>query len=299
MFYDRARENYNKFVKEKERKGIHQDKALENINLAKILDDSVVILLEDNNDLLNLVQNINLESFKDIKLPFPNIFIETQIIDVISMNKIRLGIHVYHDKYIINKMNHESYFVTIYHSHHRNKLDLELALLKPESLPRFFYSCHKKDDCMKSISPTSYDNGVNLDTMLCMRTERTSSNCDSKAKFVCDCIKTIIYVANLINTQPKYIEYANIQSEIGKPENGKRNIPLAKESKYIYIRTIKPKRFKIKNPTTIEKKRQSPKPHRRRGHLRHYRSGKVIWIETTYVGLKELANKKVYKLRTT
>jgi len=73
---------------------------------------------------------------------------------------------------------------------------------------------------------------------------------------------------------------------------------VASESKYIYIRTNKPKRYKVKNISVLKTKRKSPKPHKRRGHYRHYQSGAVVWIETSYIGLKELADKKIYKVKT-
>jgi len=46
--------------------------------------------------------------------------------------------------------------------------------------------------------------------------------------------------------------------------------------------------------------RKSPSPHTMRCHYRHLKTGRVIWIEMSYVGLKkkaEIKNRKIYKIK--
>lgn len=259
----------------------------------KLIDDAVVVLLEDNSDLLDKVQDINLEDFKNIKFPFPNIFIETYLDNQTTGERINLGIQVYEDS-VIDGKSLGFYNAVIHLNSKDGGVSAVIAFLKTEMLPRFYIDCWDSYNCKNVIHPQNF--GAMLNRMLCMKTERTSEYCND-ANFVKYCIKTVIYVVNLVNTQPKTLDYANRQVDLSRASYKEQQTKSITDSKYIYIRTKKPIRYKAKNIVALTK-RKSPKPHRRRGHYRHYQSGKVIWVEMSYIGLKEIANKKTYKIKT-
>jgi hypothetical protein len=182
-----------------------------------------------------------------------------------------------------------------------------MALLKLNKLPRFYVACSQK--CDKLINPSGLGSLINRE--VCQRTERTAEYCHI-GQFLLFGIKVIIYTINLINSKPKK-ELENYSTTVGNivPNvKSRQNINISKfvnnsnhsvtSGKYIYIQVDKPKRRKKLNLNRrVTGNRKSPVPHTRRRHNRHLKSGKVIWIPMSYIGLKEKekANKKIYKIK--
>lgn len=213
-----------------------------------------------------------------------------------SNDNMTIGLHVYPD-YVIGLRSNNIYNICMY-TMKNNKSDNLIplmAMLKLNKLPRFYIGCFNK--CDQIINPSNMGSMINK--QVCQRTERTAEHCHP-AQFLLYGIKMIIYVINLINSQPRTLqektETFDSWQSLRKSNNRKHN----KDSgKYIYIQVEKPKiRKNIKIKRTVNN-RKSPIPHTRRGHYRHLKSGKVIWVQMTHVGLKEKARekKKIYKIK--
>jgi hypothetical protein len=168
-----------------------------------------------------------------------------------------------------------------------------IAILKLDMLPRFYIGCPKK--CDRIINPSNLGNLIN--TEVCQRTERTAEQC-KVAQFLLYGIKIIIYVVNLINSKPKSIQAYKTQKTIKTAQTEHNSINGI--GKYIYIKVDKMRQFKVIKPLRdITAHRKSPAAHTRRGHYRHLKTGKIIWVNMSYVGLKQEANKhkKIYKIK--
>lgn len=207
-----------------------------------------------------------------------------------------MGLHVYPDITIGLKSNN-TYNVFMYNmkNNRTDNLIPLMAMLKLSKLPRFYVGCTKK--CENIINPTNLGNMINKE--VCQRTERTANQCHI-AQFLLYGIKIIIYVVNLINSKPQTLQEGTREERI------RRHIPsqqsynskgINKPNKYIYI-SVEPRKHKnLRVTRNITGSRKSPVPHTRRGHYRHLKSGKVIWVEMSYIGLKEKANRKIYKVK--
>jgi hypothetical protein len=260
------------------------------------IQNATVILIEDNKRIFEEVEQVKIEQFKELKFPFSNFFIEFSIPnpDGNSNDSMVMGLHVFPDT-VIGLKSDKTYNVLMYNVKNDNVTELValMAILKLDMLPRFYIGCPNK--CDRIISPSNL--GSMLNKAVCMRTERTAEQCNV-AQFLLFGIKTIIYVVNLLNSKPKSIQGYKTQKDIRTAQKNNSNGNSEVTGKYIYIQVDKLKRFKTIKPIgDIAAHRKSPVAHKRRGHYRHYKSGKVVWVEMSYIGLKEKAVRKIYKLR--
>jgi len=266
------------------------------------IDDAIVILIEDNKRIFEEIENIKIDQFREIKFPFNNFFIEFNMenLEGNSNHKMTVGLHVFSD-ISIGLRSDNIYNIAMYSMKNNNidSLISLMALLKLDKLPRFYFCCQNK--CENMINPTNLGDMLNKE--VCQRTERTAKDCPM-TDFLLYGIKIIIYVINLINSKPKVVQENNVIQN-NKAEQVEQNTNKPKSSnnrqttsKYIYIQVDKPKKKRnVKLSRKVTVTRKSPAPHIRRGHYRHLKSGKVVWVEISQVGLKEKAKKKIYKVK--
>lgn len=260
------------------------------------INEATVILIEDNKTIFDEADKIHIEQFKDLKFPFNNFFIEFKIPSPKqdTTDNLTMGLHVFNDPAIGLKSDN-IYNVILYSMKNNSKHDIIalMSILKLDMLPRFYIGCPRK--CDRIINPSNLGKLINNE--VCQRTERTAEHCEI-AKFLLYGIKIIIYVVNLINSKPKSIQGYKTHKAIKTAQTEHTGInPI---SKYIYIKVDKMRQFKVIKPLgDITAHRKSPSAHMRRGHYRHLKTGKIVWVNMSYVGLKEQANKhkKIYKIK--
>jgi hypothetical protein len=277
------------------------------------INNATVILIEDNRRIFEEIEHIKIEQFKELKFPFDNFFIEFDMLNPNpegnsnhNSDTLTIGLHVYPD-HVIGLKSDNIYNVFMYNrkGNSIDKLVPLMAMLKLNKLPRFYVGCSQK--CDNIINPSNLGNMINKE--VCQRTERTAEQCHI-AQFLLFGIKVVIYTVNFINSKPKLLQgdygYNNNSNSIrtGVP-NLMRNLKIVYNSehsvtpgKYIYIQVEKPKRKNLRI-RRVTGNRKSPIEHIRRGHYRRLKSGKVIWVQMSYIGLKEKAEKKrkIYKIK--
>jgi hypothetical protein len=262
------------------------------------INDAKVILIEDNKTIFDEADKIHIEQFRDLKFPFDNFFIEFKVPSPEQNNKdnLTMGLHVFSDS-SIGLRSDNIYNICLYSMKNNSTSDIIalMAILKLDALPRFYIGCPDKTKCDRIINPTNLGNLINAE--VCQRTERTAEQCEV-AKFLLYGIKIIIYVVNLINSKSKSLQGYKTQKAIKTAQTEHNNINNI--GKYIYIKVDKLKQFKAIKPLgDITAHRKSPSAHTRRGHYRHLKTGRIVWVNMSYVGLKEQAakHKKIYKIK--
>lgn len=280
------------------------------------INNATVILIEDNKRIFEEIEHININQFKEIKFPFDNFFIEFNMLNpnpegnsnCDNSDTLTIGLHVYPDR-IIGLKSDNIYNIFMYNrkGNSFDKLVPLMAMLKLNKLPRFYVGCGQK--CNNIINPSNLGSMINKE--VCQRTERTAEQCHI-AQFLLFGIKVVIYTVNLINSQPKLLQEdygynSNSNSTRTGVLNSMHNPKFVYNSehsvgpgKYIYIQVEKPKTRKNIRIRRVTGNRKSPKEHIRRGHYRHLKSGRVIWVQMSYIGLREKAkvkNRKIYKIK--
>lgn len=229
-----------------------------------------------------LIGEIEEESFdstltdlRSIKLPFKSFFIEAKVPmeDVVET----LGIFCTSDN--IADVDNADLTIFIF----LNELPFVTVFLNKDKLPRMYILC--AEPCNRLIE-TGFIHHGDIGKV-CLKTERNAycklSMCSAL------CIKLLIDVLHRFND----VEYEVIR--VSEPSERKYSSSTRKQKpgKNV-IKLSKVKR--IYSSDKSNRTHASPTPHQRRGHYRHYKSGKVVWINQTNVGGKKPEKQTVYKL---
>lgn len=220
--------------------------------------------------------NKPLTDLRTIKLPFKSFFIEASI--ELENTKKSLGIFFTTDN--ISNVDNVDFTIFIF-------LDASKSIsvfLNKEKLPRMYILC---DKACKKLNETGFIDHGGIGKV-CLKTERNAS-CGAS---VCSTIAIKLLIDVLHRFNDTEYEIVHIQ----EPARRKSTSPT--ESKKTYrniIRLSKVKRV-YGNRGGHGGTHASPTPHQRRGHYRHYKSGKVVWVRQANVGGKKPEKQTVYKL---
>ena len=225
----------------------------------------IIIDLDKFNNINEAIPNISL--LKESKLPFSNFFIE------IKQENKNMGIH------IMQRVENELEIYN-YVGYPDGSIIPVIIIVDLEMLPRFYVACIEK--CERFIS--SKHMGL-LNNQMCMRTHRTAKLCDlgAMAMLTIDIVNITLHE---LNEKPEYIKSTSLPSPTPLPQKQSRPQHKKQSSKpqqqFIYLN----KDIKVTEAGEGdgERKKGTPKsPHTRRGHYRHYKNGKVVWIKPTKV----------------
>lgn len=209
----------------------------------------------------------DIDLLRELKLPFNNFFIE------IGQEDKVMGIHV--RQTVKNELE-----IYNYAGYPDGTIIPVLIIVDLEMLPRFYVACTEK--CERFI-PTKHMGLLN--NQMCMRTHRTAEFCSlgTMAMLTIDIVNITLHE---LNKKPEYIKSTSLPSPTPLPQKQSRPQHKKQSSKpqqqFIYLN----KDIKV---TEVgegdgERKKGTPKsPHTRRGHYRHYKNGKVVWIKPTKV----------------
>ena len=216
-----------------------------------------------------------LTDLQTINLPFKSFFIEANI-DIDDTERT-LGIFCTRDN--ISDIDNVDLTIFIF----LNELPFVTVFLNKDKLPRMYILCTEPCD---RLNETGFIHHGNIGKV-CLKTER-----NAYCKFsMCSalCIKLLIDVLHRFND----VEYEVIR--VSEPSERKYSSSTRKQKpgKNV-IKLSKVKR--IYSSGKSKRTHASPTPHQRRGHYRHYKSGKVVWINQTNVGGKKPEKQTVYKL---
>lgn len=244
------------------------------IEIDKSIHDANVIVVDLNKfkDRDDLTPKITM--LKDLKLPFENFFVE------LNQGDKNMGIHV-------RQTTKDELEIYNYVGYPDGVIVPVLVIVDLEMLPRFYVACVNK--CKRFIPPNHM--GV-LNTQMCMRTPRTAEFCDLGAMAMLT-VDLVIVTLHELNRKPEYKVSTPLPSPTPLPKKQYKKQSSNPKQQFIYLN----KEMKITESSSSKGKRKgTPKsPHTRRGHYRHYKNGKVVWIEPTKV--KGGKNKqKFYKI---
>lgn len=220
------------------------------------------------------VIDVDISKLKDYKLPFNNFFI-----DIFQDNK-NMGIHV------MQKVKNELEIFN-YVGYEDGTIVPLMLIVDLEMLPRFYLGCVTK--CERYI-PTQRIGSL-LGKNMCMRTPRTAEFCPQGAMGRIT-IELVLLILQELNRQPKYIVEDKATLPPSLTTLPKKQYKRNQSQQFIYLN----KEIKVSTNQDKEERKGTPKsPHIRRGHYRHYKNGKVVWVRPTKV--KEgKNNQKFYKL---
>ncbi len=209
------------------------------------------------------VADVDIIKLKDCKLPFDNFFIE-----LVQDNK-NMGIHV------IQKIKDEIEIFN-YVGYEDGTIVPLMIIVDLEMLPRFYIGC-VSNKCERYVS-TQRIGGL-LGKNMCMRTPRTAEFCPQGTMGRIT-IELVLLIIQELNRKPEYI-VENKTTPLPSPTTlVKKQYRRKQNGQFIYLN----KEIKVSANQDKEERKGTPKsPHIRRGHYRHYKNGKVVWIKPTKV----------------
>lgn len=275
MFYDEVCRDFKNWGDSKEidkfignskvikREELYEAKASA-VKTAKKLFDATVVVMELDEDLMEKSNYEDLSQLATLPLPFKNMFLE------LLFQGRELGIH-------IHEYNTNEYIVEVYFKAKTGEITPLIVFIKKSKLPRYYFACGK--DCPNRNISTEF---TLLAKELCLRSQRNTS-CEI-ANTVTDSLLILITCIKIINSPTKDMEFVKAPSPTKFKNNaGKRN-----KNNVVYIKRVR----KVYTERNESSNRKSPEPHFRRGHYRHYKNGKVVWVNESKIGKP----KKIYKI---
>lgn len=224
--------------------------------LEKMKNSSVIVVNPECFD-LNISDSNDLNILKNNYLPFDNMFIE------LSNEDIKIGTHYY-------KMG-ESLEIMSFVQDNTGILPY-LFIVSLDKLPRFYVGCPSQCDNRITVNSNRF-----IRDRYCLRTPRTAEFCDF-GKLGMSVLTLLCFIVHQFNKSTE-INYNKDKRKLKSPH------PLSSTSisrinnypKFIYI-------GRTKSLTHEGDKKGIPKsPHNRRGHYRHYKNGKTIWVKPAKV----------------
>lgn len=217
-----------------------------------------------------------LADLKSLKLPFKKFFIEVHV--DLGKGKEVAGIFLTSED-IVKLKNAD---LTVY-TFIGNQL-LTAVYLNIEKLPRMYILC--SDPCNR-LNETGFIGNDNMGN-LCLKTERNASCMFALGSALF--LRLLVAILHRFNdTDYEIIPVSSSKHHrstyTSKKKNTDRNIIKLSKIKRVYSSDSEQKRTHA-----------SPSPHHRRGHYRHYKTGKVVWVQATYVGGKKPEKQTIYKL---
>jgi hypothetical protein len=220
-----------------------------------------------------------LTDFNKIKLPFERVFVEFRN----EEDDKAVGIHLTNSPVYL--AYGADYALSIYLSDRINKANQVIAaFIKKDKLPRIYTLCTSKCELLNESTT------VHLKWLapVCMKTERVS--CCTHVEFTIECLKGLIETLDKFN-HPEY-EVTYTESPSPRKPKGTTYVPRESNRSIIYLNT---KRTVYAH--SGEGRKGTPKsPHHRRGFYRHYKSGKVGWVNESYIHGANKSKQKVYKV---
>jgi hypothetical protein len=259
-------------------------------NRIPLLKDTVNVVVEFNNKehYHDIGKKQDMKDLTKIKLPFDNMFIESEI------NNFKMGIHIYFENNI-NKLKN-IYSVDFYQEINGDKRNINdvMGYIDPKRIPRYYLLCQRFAKCKTFITPSHFEE---QNKVLCQRTPRTSVACDYAALSM-QLFPLLIYTLNRMNN-PSVTEdlYAGI------PQTAHERNNLAGGRRFIYIRPHKKIYVGDRTRNEVPSTHASPCEHERRGHIRRYKDAggrviKEVWINKATInkGGPKSDTKRVYKI---
>jgi hypothetical protein len=243
----------------------------QNSIIQQYLNTNVILLPEGY--LGKITETPGIIELEKLKLPFDSVFI-----DIPNKDKGTIGISVT-KKSVVN-INNVDLDITVFVKHiTEENISVNAVFINMAKLPRLYFLCDHPCDMLNESHSIQFSGHV------CMKTERVA-NCPVTI-FVIHAIKCMIHVINSFNNPS--VEKFTVEVPASKVKSGNK-VSRSKRS-VIYINPVK-RVYERKEPTGTH---SSPVPHSRRGHYRHLKSGKLIWVKEAYVkGSND--RQKVYKL---
>lgn len=243
--------------------------------IRKSINNANVIVVDLNKYPKLDVTNVDVNKLKDCKLPFNNFFIE-----LVQDNK-NMGIHV------IQKVKNEIEIFNYVGYEDGTILPL-MIIVDLEMLPRFYVGC-VNNKCERYVSTQRI--GSLLGKHMCMRTPRTAEFCPQGIMGRIT-IELVLLIIQELNRKPKYTVEDKTTLLSSPTTLVKKQYKKKQNQQFIYLN----KEIKVSDNDGGGERKGTPKrPHTRRGHYRHYKNGKVVWVKPTRV--KEgKNNQKFYKL---
>lgn len=294
MFYNKVVEYLDEMVKESNLKKYVKEQFNKGVNLklnidigtrihGSIKDTNVIVLKGDPKGDTNIT-DFNVEDIKNIGFPFDNFFIECEIF---SHHERHMGIHVVNTKYI-GIDNENSIYICMYMETEDKKGIIPYGtIINIDKLPRFYINCPNTGECKNFIKGGSFSE-IYKDR-LCIKTQRTSDVCQM-AQLLKMGIQIVLYTLDQFN-KPKQVMY--VERELILKKHKEISTVAPKKSSVIIVNT---ERKVYKKTERNHGDRNSPKPHVRRGHPRHYKNGKTIWIKQIQIGDKDKNKKHIYSI---
>lgn len=217
-----------------------------------------------------------LTDLRTINLPFKSFFIDANI----NTEDTQKSVGIFFTSDNISQVDNADFTVFIF----MDDFPSVSIFLNKSKLPRMYILCNKT---CENLNETGFITHGNIGGV-CLKTERNAS-----CRFsICGTlfIKLLIDVLHRFNDT----EYETVY--VTEPAHQKRALSSGntrKQSRNI-IRLSKIKR--VYDSGERIGTHASPSPHQRRGHYRHYKSGKVVWVRQTNVGGKKPEKQTVYKL---
>lgn len=217
-----------------------------------------------------------LTDLRTINLPFKSFFIDANI----NTEDTQKSVGIFFTSDNISQVDNADFTVFIF----MDAFPAVSIFLNKSKLPRMYILCNKT---CENLNETGFITHGNIGRV-CLKTERNAS-CGAS---VCSTIAIKLLIDVLHRFNDTEYEIVHIQ----EPARRKSTSPT--ESKKTYrniIRLSKVKRV-YGNRGGHGGTHASPTPHQRRGHYRHYKSGKVVWVRQANVGGKKPEKQTVYKL---
>jgi hypothetical protein len=239
--------------------------------LDQYLNTNVILLPEGY--LSKISEAPDITDLRKLKLPFDSVFI-----DIPNKDKGNIGISVTRNS-VVN-IDDVDLDITVFVKHiTKENISVNAVFINMAKLPRLYFLCDHP------CSMLNESHSVRFAGHVCMKTERVA-NCPVTV-FMVHAIKCMIHTINSFNnpsTEKMHVYAPATRIRYGNTvSSSKRNI--------IYINPVK-RVYERKEPKGTH---ASPVPHSRRGHYRHLKSGKLIWVKEAYVkGSND--KQKIYKL---
>lgn len=222
----------------------------------------------------------SIADFKDIKLPFESMFIEFHN----EAENVEIGLHLTTNNVFL--AYGADYYFAVYKSDGKSMPVIQLAAyIRKDRLPRLYGLC---------VDPCSYLNeSSTVDfkkiTPICMKTERVA-HCEGFAE-VFKYFKYFIDIVDKINNP----SYEVVSSPVSTPH--RKSYTQRQATGYTQSIIYLNKRRVYTTSDGGGRGKRTPKcPHLRRGHYRHYKSGKVVWVNEIQIHGAKQTRQKIYKI---
>lgn len=210
------------------------------------------------------IMNIDFMKIKEIpKIPFDKVFLEIES-EGIDGNKIEFGMLVYKEPLREDPETFKDFDLIIgaffpVNGEEDEYMDLRFPI-KLDKLPRLYSDLHSYE-CLRC------DKKNEIIPRICMKGKRFQDDCKpmKKAKLT---IQVLVYLLTLLEKEKTLV-----------PSKEKDEVTRTRRN----AKTKRLEVIKISDKKYISEKKEyqggTKSPHSRRGHWRHYKSGKKVWIE--------------------